>query len=856
VTIDEEAVVRLLTAAGFEVADRHEANPRVPQLRPIPAAMHRRVSEVLERGYPDGLYRHQAEAMSAAINGQDVVLATATASGKSLVFMSMAAHIVSGDATSRVLALYPAKALIQDQLMKWRDFLEPLGIRFTYIDGDVPVADRTERLERAHVALLTPDVAHAWLMSNLHEPTVRTYLERLRLMILDEAHVYEGAFGTNMAFLLRRLQVASGDHQLICSTATLGEPANFVELLTGKRPVSFGAAEDGAPAQGKTILRATCTGRPFDATVQVLTRMAEAGTGRFLAFADSRRAVEQFVAATLRDGSEEEGPEQEDDDDNLDGIGDDASTATAVVDGATVTRGRVLPYRAGYEAEDRIQIQESLALGELAGVVATSALELGLDIGEIELVLLLDVPPSMKSFWQRIGRAGRRSRATCVVLDPRNLLGGSPGGLDHYLVRHVEPNWLYLENRYIQYAHALCAALELAQLGFDTADIEALRSLPADFLGFLDNELHPRAVVPMDLYPLKQQGQDDPHHEFAIRGGIEQDFHIIGPGNQPLGRVTYSQALREAFPGGVYYYMARPHRVWRLDHHRSEIRVRREKRYTTHPIAHTMVFPRFEGGTHHLLRSEEGFVAESEMQVSERVIGFVERRGRAKEQHLYAPGSKYSQRPLTRFFETTGVCWAFPARRRLSDQGAQKVLDTFALRFGVQERDLGIGVFHARSSPLGMEVQGLCIYDATIGSLRLTQRLAEHFGEVVAAARDSLADGDDPEIYEQLCDMADATARLQAGDAIPLPEQPEESTDEDWAIVVAPGEQAILLNTAGTREVEVRAYRYTPRGLVYELAHTSTSVTWTAPAETVRPIHGQTRLLRVNLVTGESIELT
>ena len=856
-TIDEGGVTRLLTAAGFQVVDRHEIAPRISHLQPIPAAMHPSVSEVMARDYPDGLYRHQAEAAAAAINGQDVVLATATASGKSLVFMSVAAHLVSGDATSRVLALYPAKALIQDQLMKWRNFLEPLGIRFTYIDGDVPVADRVERLNRAQVALLTPDVTHAWLMSHLHEPAVKLFLERLRLLILDEAHVYEGAFGTNMAFLLRRLQVASGHHQLICSTATLGEPANFVHLLTGKRPVAFGPADDGAPTQGKTILRATCAGRPFDATVQVLTGTAEAGVGRFLAFADSRRAVEQFVAATLRSGPEEEEPERQAEDDVVDEIEDNGFVVAVADPVAPPADGRILPYRAGYEAEDRIQIQESLALGELSGVVATSALELGLDIGEIELVLLLDVPPSMKSFWQRIGRAGRRSHATCVVLDPRHLLGNLPGGLDHYLVRPVEPNWLYLENRYIQYAHALCAALELAQLGIDTADVEAFRSLPESFRSFLENELHPRTVVPMDLYPLKQQGQDDPHHEFAIRGGVEQDFHILGPGGQPLGRVTYSQALREAFPGAVYYYMARPHRVWRLDHHRSEIRARRERRYTTRPISQTMVFPRFEAGTRHLLRSEEGFVAESEMQVSERVVGFVERRGRAREEHRYGPGSNYSQRPLTRFFETTGVCWAFPNRRRLSDQGAQKVLEAFALRFGVQERDLGVGVFHARTSPLGAEqVQGLCIYDATAGSLRLTQRLAEHFSDVVLAARDSLADTDEADLFEQLRDLADAASSLQTAAAIPPLGEAEESTEEDWVTIVASGELAILLNAAGTREVEVVGYRYTPRGLLYELRHTSDTVMWTAPADTVRPIHGQTRLSRVNLVTGETIELT
>jgi len=683
-------------------------------------------------------------------------------------------------------------------------------------------------------------------------------LNQLGLLILDEAHVYEGAFGTNMAFLMRRLEVASGNHQLICSTATLGEPANFVELLTGRKPLAFGAQEDGAPTQGKTILRATTSGRPFDATVELLAAIAESDMSRFLAFADSRKAVEQFVAATLRSGSDEYGFDSKEVPSAADDVADRAIANTGRQGrGAADSSSRVLPYRAGYEAEDRTQIQEALALGELAGVVATSALELGLDIGDIELVVLLDVPPSVKSFWQRIGRAGRRSHAICVVLDPWDSLAAMAGGLDGYLARPIEPNWLYLENRYIQYAHALCAVVELSQLGIDSVEIEAFESLPESFRELLDNELHPRTVVPMDLYALKQRGQYDPHHEFAIRGGVEQEFQVLGPEGVQLGRVSYVQALREAYPGAVYYYMATPHRVWRFDHHRGEIKVRRERRYTTNPISQTMVFPRFDGDISHLLQSEHGFVAEVGMQVSERVLGFVERRGSARTQHEYGVGSEYIQRPLTRFFETTGVCWAFPGTKRLSEQAVQEILETFTLRFGVQERDLGVGIFHAQVSPLGTEkVQGLCIYDATAGSLRLTHRLAEHFAEVARDACHSAAARDDDDLLAQLSDLSEVATTVDEISALETGVAEAAAAEEDWATIVAPGETAILVNSEGTKEVEVVGYRYTPKGLIYELRHRTTTVTWRVPENTVRAIHGQTKLIRVNLVTDEVIELT
>ena len=845
--VNADEVIALLESAGFGIHDTCEIPSRPAEFRPVPDCLDPDVAARLRRSYPGGLYKHQSGAIEAAVKGADVVLASATASGKSLPFMAFAAHLAARDPESRVLALYPSRALIQDQLAKWREFLRPLGVHPACVDGSVNPAARAARMASAQVVLMTPDVAHAWLMSNLHDSQVREFLRGLKLLILDEAHVYEGAFGTNMAFLLRRLQVAAGPHQLICSTATLGEPADFIDRLTGRKPLSFGADEDGAPSLGKTILRVSPQGKPFDATVSLLRAVAGAKAGRFIAFADSRRQVEQFVAATLRPASDGGDPTPT-------GIAGHPGRAERD-EGERPPEGptAILPYRSGYERGDREQIQESLGRGELAGVVSTSALELGLDIGDIELVLLLDVPLSVKSFWQRIGRAGRRSRAVCIVIDAKHVLDAT-GGLEEYTARPIEHNWLYLDNRYIQYAHALCAALELPQLGLDDADLDAFSSLPREFRSLLDNELHPANVVPPDLYPLKQRAQDDPHHEFAIRGAAEQSLRIIGPNDEPLGSVTLSQALHEAYPGSVYYYMARPYRVYRLDAHRGEIRAKHERWYTTTPISQTKVFPRFAGGTRRLLLAEHGFVAEVEMQVSERLVGFSERRGGAREQHEYRPGSPYSQKPLTRFFETTGVCWSFASMPRISERAAQELLEAFALKFGIQERDLGVGIFSARPSPLGpAQIQGLCIYDTTAGSLRLTQRLADHFAETAASASENLLTDQDPDLAAQLAGVAAASELLVATETVA--DGDSDSADDDWVILVAPGEPAILTNASGTQEVEVSGFRYTPRGIVYDLKHPAQSVQWSVPATTVMPVHGESKLVRFNLMTGEQVDL-
>src|SRR5262249_10602694 len=142
----------------------------------------------------------------------DICLATATASGKSLVFQAAALNLLLRDRFAKVVALYPAKALIQDQIEKWRSVLDPFGIRFGFIDGTVPVERRAEILSSSRVLLMTPDVMNSWLMGRVGERQVRDFLRGLRLLILDEAHVYDGVFGTNMAYLLRRLEAVATPH--------------------------------------------------------------------------------------------------------------------------------------------------------------------------------------------------------------------------------------------------------------------------------------------------------------------------------------------------------------------------------------------------------------------------------------------------------------------------------------------------------------------------------------------------------------------------------------------------------------------------------------------------------------------
>ena len=831
---------RILTHCGFDTVASHTLPGRKGSLVPVPACLHDTVRAHLERSFPRGIYSHQAKAIQHSLAGEDICLATSTSSGKSMVFMAAAMQELVRDKFARVLVLYPAKALIQDQLAKWNAMLEPLSLKPGFIDGSVPVAQRREILSRRSVLLMTPDVAQAWLMSNLNERAVVAFRSNLRLLILDEAHVYDGVFGTNMAFFLRRLQAVSSKHRLICSTATLGQPIEFIQQLTGRRAVEIGASADGAHlAQKEIILARKPSGDTFEAAATLLRLLAQDFPGRFLAFGDSRKLVEVLTAASQRQVAEDASPEN------------DSPEAEATPNAAN----GILPYRAGYESHDRKEIQEALTQGRLRGVVATSALEMGLDIGEIDLVVLLDTPASMKSFWQRVGRAGRRNCGTCVIIDTRQVIGGNDEALADYLARPIEPNWLYLHNRYAQYSNALCAAAEIGQIN-GSFERTHFQSLPEQFVQFLDNELHPTASIPADLYPLKQAAQDDPHHEFPLRNGIEKTFRVITNQGENRGDVNFSQALREAYPGAVYYYMATPYRVQRFNYRDGQITVRRERRYTTKPMRFAMVFPDFGPGVLRMQRRSTGFLAEAEMQVSERVTGFKEKRGKTETTHTYAPGSSFSQQPLTRFIRTSGVCWFFPNNQLVSDTLANSILQAFCVECGIQPRDLGVGRFHSQSAPNRVSpVNGACIFDNSNGSLRLTERLAANFPAVVTAAlkaettrgNTGLADA----LKQLLAELSKVSAVTIPNSPIGLPKQPASAAPEGWMRIVAPGARAILPTTSGTQEVTVLGHFHTPAGLHYHLEHPSPTIRWMVQFEVIELINGVTATQLYNVMTGE-----
>jgi DEAD/DEAH box helicase domain-containing protein len=830
-------LIEIIRDVGLNISDETEIAGRVPQFVPVPTELHPDVSAYLRGKHSNGLYKHQGVAIVESLKGRDICLSTSTASGKSLVFMALAADLLKRESHARVVAFYPVKALIQDQLEKWKSILEPLGFSVGFIDGSVDVKRRPEILLHNRAVLMTPDVGHSWFMSSLSTERVRLVRDNLGLIILDEAHVYDGVFGTNMAFFLRRFQAVCRPARMICSTATLGHPTDFILQLTGRDTLDVGPDDDGsaAPTKNIAVLRIDAA-QSFDACVKIIKSLAQQYEGRFLAFADSRKMVELITSAAHR-------ATREMTEESLETLADE-------------TANRVVPYRAGYENADRERIQRCLSRGELIGVISTSALELGLDIGDITLVVLLTTPPSMKAFWQRVGRAGRRGRGEALVIDTVGAITSIEGGLASYLNTPLEPNWLYLQNRFLQYTNALCAAQEKQDAG-PLYRRDPFVSLPPSFANLIEEEINPTQMLPSDLFSLKQRASaTGPHYEFALRSGVEKSFKVLSQ-QQPLGELSYSQLLREAYPGAVYYYMARPYRVISLNQAAGEVLVRPEQQYTTKPNRLVMVFPDLGNGSYDLKVCENGFVSHAELQVSERVLGFKEKRGQNETNHLYDNRSSFSQRPLLRFIRTTGVCWHFKDDVTMADTVAEQILQAFCRLYAVQSRDLGIGRFHTKQSPTGAgAVNGICIFDATHGSLRLTERLAENFVEVVKNAY-WIAD-DDRSVSRQT--VAGLKVILQ--DTLQLVSKPirgispvetgSAASDKQWRRAIARGEKALIVRdgTVGS-EVTILNYFVTNDRLRYRVHHEDKNVQWTFEENELDPLPGATKFVRYNAETGE-----
>jgi DEAD/DEAH box helicase domain-containing protein len=803
----------ILKLAGLTVSEEATLPGRAARYGSVPDGLHPAVHGYLKAAAPGGLYSHQALALTKFLAGEDLCLGTSTASGKSLIFGAAAAHVRLNQ-PGKVLACYPLRALVQDQEYKWQALAKALGLKVGVIHGGVATAERLGVLEGSDILLVTPDVIHSYLLGAL--PKTMAALAQVRMVILDELASYNGVFASNAAYLFRRLAVHLGTVRWITATATIGNPIEFGRQITSRNLTFIGPEEDGSPAEPRRVLLLK-EHRP--GTIALLKALSKSYAGTVLAFADARKGSEDICRQITENGPDAGRP--------------------------------FLPFRAGFEDVDRSKVQQALASGELCGLISTSALEVGVDLPDVGVVILLNVPPSVQAGLQRIGRI-RGVQGTVLVFDSDKLI--SRMGLEQFLARPAEPNTCYIANPFVMYANALCAARELEQTG---PTIEALKPIPGWGEGFLQmvaNELNPTAPVPENLFPLKQRvATRSPHLEFPLRGTMELTFQVSLDGNPDhrLGTLSNSQRLREAGPGMIYGYLGRSFRV--VGSKDSTIFVRPEQNRFVRTTANilTMAFPQW---TSCKAWSEAepggGLVAVTNLQISERCVGFSEKTGKHTTTIVYGPGSPFSQRPILRVFPTTGV--AFGLGQPLPEAVGEFILKAYAQMEGIHARDLGTGPAQAKTGPLGGgEFRGLAIFDAACtGGLDLTRKLAENFLTYVEEAA-RLAELEGPSAAN-VCDLLKQFAARMPGfrpattNGAAVVSNPVPATDGWITGLIAPGESGLLDNN----EVTVLDLTCAREGIKYRLQHASPTVRWLVPMAAVQPLPGSKKC-RYHPDTGE-----
>ena len=812
---------------------------------------------------PHGLYGHQVEALASTLTGDDVCLATQTASGKTLVFHVAAVERLSRNPDARVLALYPLRALGSEQESRWRDALDAAGLDIPVgrIDGHVRVSSRARILKRSGVLVMTPDVLHAWLLSNLSDPEVQKFLRDLSLVVVDEVHAYSGVFGTHAAFLLRRLQRAAalcgGTHRYIAASATMARESEHIETLFGRPMHVVGAESDTSPRHEiEMSFEAPTPDVDFLTSVtEYLRDLVRDTDHRFICFVDSRKSTEQIASILARRAAESEEGEESC------GHGDDD----------VLDRLDILPFRAGYEDADRERIQARLTDGTLRGVVSTSALELGLDIPHLSAAVLVGVPRSSTSLLQRIGRVGRNGPGRVLLLHGGDAHDEAVFNAPRRLRSlPFQEGALYVENRRVQFIHALCIAREHEQAG-GAEEFSSPVPWPDGFVSLFESER--LGQVPADLQSLKLEGADDPHHTFPIRD-VEPQFKVELRGAhrmvESLGSLSHSQMMREAYPGAVYYYLTRPYRVTAVYLDRRIVRVREEKRYVTTPTClPAQVFPNLTGeGTHRALTFGDLTVIDCDVGVRETIVGFGERRGRNRLNRPYpvdgqVPGVRYSRDRFTRNFFTTGTVLTHPA---LSDADSRTaatvsaiVREAFLDVVGYESRDVACSSDRHRTSWGHVEkgARFVAAYDVTYGSLRLTSRLLEvdtlravleRAHELAGESWISAEYPSTPEVVDVLRQLCDCAARLPR--PLDLSERDGVAVDPrggESVQVICPGSVGLALDHAEA-EFEVQGIYFHPS--YQALAYRGRFLTRT-PLEGDRDI-SILRCDRVAVVPGET----
>ena len=568
----------------------------------FPELVDDRLRRVLAQGGIDRPYTHQAEAITHALEGRHVAIVTPTASGKTLCYNVPVLSTILHQPTARALYLFPTKALAQDQLAELHTLVDRLRAHgeeigtFTY-DGDTPQDARRAIRGRANVVLSNPEMLHSGILP--HHPRWAKLFENLRYVVIDELHAYRGVFGSHLANVLRRLKRVCRHYGsapvFICSSATIANPRELAEHLTEEE---FSLVDRNGAPQGEkwfvmvnppVVNRQLGIRRSYLSETRRLAMECLRRRLQIIVFAQSRLTTE-VLTTYLKDGSRQ------------------------LPGGAEGVRG----YRGGYLPLRRREIERGLRAGTVRGVVSTNALELGIDIGSLDVSIMAGYPGTIAATWQRAGRAGRRASRSAA------LLIASSAPIDQFVVQH--PNFFFEaspehalinpDNLQVLLDHIKCAAFELPftvdeQFGQDDgdADLQSILRLLSDegFVHQTDDQFH----WVHDSYPADA---------VSLRSISSDNFVVINQSDRTtvIGEVDFASAPSTLHEKAIYIVEGRQHQVEELDYDGRKAYVSEvDCDYYTEAITYTKVtiLEQFDG------RARETH-SHGEVHVVSRVVGF------------------------------------------------------------------------------------------------------------------------------------------------------------------------------------------------------------------------------------------
>jgi DEAD/DEAH box helicase domain-containing protein len=514
-----------------QVAHVEEIAPRPASLKPLD--LEPRLVRALQAQGVRQLYSHQARALQLARAGRDLAVATPTASGKTLVYALPALEGILKDPKAKALFLFPLKALEQDQLQSLNSLALSAGLPppAAIYDGDTPTSLRKRLRDNPPPVLITnPDMLHLGICA--YPNAWESLLSDLRYIVIDEVHTYRGVFGSHVAQVLRRLlrlcQARGSRPQFVLSSATIANPGQHAQALTG-RPFAPEQVIDecGAPAAGRYFIMMNPQGAASTTAAHLLTAAVERGLST-ICFTRSRLHTELIHSWVGRKHPE--------------------------------LAKRIAGYRAGFLPEERRQIERQLSSGQLSGVITTSALEMGIDIGGLDVCILVGYPGSQINTWQRGGRVGRSGQESAI------FLVAQPDALDQYFLKHprefferpLEAAVLDPDNPHIVGPHLTCAAAEEPLARDD---------------GFFDLERHAALVADLEARgELLRDAQGErlfaarksPQRLVDLRGA-GQSFAIVGPEGKVVGSLDGVRVYKEGYPGAIYLHRTQTFEVRQLD---------------------------------------------------------------------------------------------------------------------------------------------------------------------------------------------------------------------------------------------------------------------------------------------------